>query len=408
MSSAKKRYVPPRFMSFFLVAISIFILSFSATAETETPKVTFEWLVEPELHRANSFRHGVAWFQREEGGPWTLIDKNGKTIIKNFEVNFIGNYGDDVPLAPFAGLRDRPGYGYVDCSGKIVIAPRFAEANVFVKGMALIVETSGDKKYRKIIDHYGNMVLFVNYDDIRIAGTDLFAAKKDGKWGYVDKKAGIVVDFILDEPYPLIFPDNLYPVVENGKVGLRNRDGVSVLPAIYDVFYNYGYGDGDGLIAAVKNGKVGFVDIKGNTVIDFQFPDAGKSARVIPSYKFLKGLAVILPLNSYRLANVSPGEVRCKVINSEGKLLFEFYGTPRTFFGEKFMLLEVSKASDENSWRIYELIDRSGNRYPLPHHLQLPFFSRENTSEGVLCMQMKEKNDIPAKRKFGYLKIKVN
>ena len=107
-----------------------------------------------------------------------------------------------------------------------------------------------------IIDNYGSPVLPV---------------KKDGKSSYIYKKTGRLVFPFKYEGMGSYYYD-LISVYDNGKVGFINKKGELVVPIEFDhvkSFYN-------GLAAVRKDGKQGFINLKGDIVIPLIYDEVGE------------------------------------------------------------------------------------------------------------------------------------
>lgn len=396
----RKRYIFLALFLFCVLAMSGFFVLRYFTADEKGAsgsRVTFEWLIEPQLHMANDFYEGRAWVQEKENGPWKLIDKSGRTIVENFQAERIAFYSQDTGLAMFTNMRQLK--GYVNLSGDIVISPGYSWAWFFRDGLASVAKKI-DKEPRSrygIIDRNGKIVIPIIYEFIDVIHSCFFAAKKDGKWGYINEKGDVIVDYIFEAPNQSVFPPNVCMAVLNGKAGLLDEKGQWILPASYDKVYQ----GGEVLIALAKKGKVGFVDAKGNTVIDFQFLEVPRHE--VNSYTFSEGLAVIaLSTSQIKLGENGPTvDVidKSAVIDKTGKVLFRFPGRARSQYKNGFLLVGLP---DET----YGLVDRSGNWHPLPSYLGIDGFEQNGLSERVLRVKTKGENSGPyEKNKYGYLRI---
>ena len=110
-------------------------------------------MVIPErFKRANPFRNGVA-FVRDKDDKSLIIDKRGKTIkeLGDMYPSVATMPGSDGPI-PFASQR---GLGYMTEKGDVVVPPAFEEADFFYEGLAAV------RKGGKIgfIDPTGKMVI---------------------------------------------------------------------------------------------------------------------------------------------------------------------------------------------------------------------------------------------------------
>lgn len=90
----------------------------------------------------------------------------------------------------------------------------------------------------------------------------LASAKKDGKWGFIDKKGNVVIDFIYE--YAGNFLEGLASVKKDGKAGYINAKGEVIVDFIYSSTYAFSNGYG-----VIKEGiYYGAVDKEGNVVIE--------------------------------------------------------------------------------------------------------------------------------------------
>lgn len=389
LSTKKIRLLVLSFMfCFFGVLAWPLLTSCSAAA----PKVTFEWLVEPRLSIASDFRCGVAWIREERGGTWKQIDKDGKVLIRDYEAKSIFHYDEKTKLAVFKNLEGF--YGYIDLSGKVVISPQYWLALSFRDGVAFVAEKKEGRIRAGAIDSKGKRLFQATFENLAVFHNNLFAAKKDGKWAYLNEKGEKLTDFIFDEPYVTIFPPNVCMAKIDNKVGLLDAEGNWILPPEYESVYM----GREGLIALVKDDKVGFVDAEGKTIIDFKFPKAviGK----LDFYTFSEGLAVVMlsPVPTVRGTPIE--KITCGVIDKKGEVLFTFQGIPRNQFTNGFLAVMSSKD-------VYGLVDQSGSHYQLPSYVKPIEASQNGLFDGILRVQVKKNTGKYKEGKSGYLKIKM-
>lgn len=224
-----------------------------------------------------------------KNGKWGLIDQSGKLIIDcKFEsissyfqqglapVKLNGKYGyidkkgnivieckfddandfSDNGLA-VVGKDDK--YGYINTAGKFVIDNEFDDASDFdVPGIAK-VEKDGKKFY---IDEDGRTLPF---DEVRgVAKNGLSAVRKGTKWGFINLKRKVVIDFQFDGVTDFS-DDGLAGVNKDGKRGYIDITGKPVIDFQFDQVWGFykGYG------TVLKNKKLGVIDKTGKIVVDF-------------------------------------------------------------------------------------------------------------------------------------------
>lgn len=102
----------------------------------------------------------------------------------------------------------------------------------------------------------------------------------NGKWGYIDKQALIIIDFKFDKAYK--FKNNFARVIVDGKYGIIDRSGN------YVVLPNYEYIEifNEGLALARLNNKYGYLTESGMIAIDFVYDEASSFLNGIAKVKF--------------------------------------------------------------------------------------------------------------------------
>jgi hypothetical protein len=300
----------------------------------------FRWVLPPEYHDGTEFKEGRAWVQKTEKGPWTLIDEDGNVLRDGFEARSIKPYREGVayfdrgnfPLGTYEN-------GYIDRSGDILL----------------------NLKQEFISPHYGNHMSpekgdnglwgYVNiftreweiqriYEDPWDFEEGIARVRKDGKYGYIDINGNNITEFVFDDA--LYFRSGVTIVKIGTKYGLLNSEGTLVVEPIYEGYYR----PWSNLIGFHKDGKVGFVDTKGRTVIDFKFysnPIHGKievfpdriSTYKVPLYSFNNGRAIVLDLDTEKHWD----------INEIGDLLFsiEFGENAPHYFRGGFIMIKYGE-----------------------------------------------------------------
>ena len=356
----------------------------------------FEWLLEPQFSDANSFYRGVAWVQEKEGGPYKLIDKKGRAVVRDFPARYLSNNPHASDLCPFRASNGLG--GYVDLTGKVVVPPQYKYAGRIKDGVGIV---ESDDLYG-VIDEKGRPVLPIVYEEfIFIFNANLFGVKSGDKWGYVNGRNEAITDFMFDEPTTSDCPKGTCVAVLNGKSGLLDGRGHWVLPASYDAIYGVVRGEAEDnpRIGVCRDGKVGFVDLQGNTVIDFQF----RGPRWPRCYQFSEGLASVV------LSDPKSTKDAFGVIDETGKVLFRFPEEPLGIFHEGYMLVRDEKGNHETCVIMgdeeanYSLIDRTGKLYPLPIWLK----PMEDVTSGTLMVRVRQKVPWYEKGRYGYLSISV-
>lgn len=166
-------------------------------------------------------------------------------------------------------------YGFIDEDGREIAAPIYTEAWNFRGGLARIRKNF---KYG-FIDKTGREVVPAIYDFADEFENDMALVEKACNYGFIDRTGKEVIPTIYDYPdlkVSLSFsPQGLAAVKMDGKCGVIDKSGRTVLPFEYEAF---GVGENgyfnNGLLCACKNGKWGFIDTKGNITIPFKYENA--------------------------------------------------------------------------------------------------------------------------------------
>lgn len=217
-------------------------------------------------------------------------------------------------------------WGYIDSSGKIVIKPQFVWAEEFSEGLAAFENEEGKHGY---IDESGAVVIQPKFDNWTNFSEGLAAVSIALEWGYIDKtgKWAIPPQFAIGRPFssglarvevPLDGKPSFPPgrakhafIDKSGKIVIDSTDEIlngtfsedvgtvqfitnngvnavlidktgKTIVTVDDVDID---GFSEGLVAAKKNKKWGYLDPKGQFVIEPQFEKA---------YPFSEGLAAVL------------------------------------------------------------------------------------------------------------------
>ena len=223
-----------------------------------------------------------------------LIDRDGNVLINSLEKDYVlvGNVSDELILSK----RDDK-YGYVDTKGNIVIDFKYNYGYNFKYGYS-IVRTTYDKLI--LIDKSDKEVLDLStYEGAYFMNEKFIAVKENDKWGLIDFEGNKVVDTIYNYLTD-IYEGFLVASLTHNTFRLINTNGEVILD-LED--YDMVGAISEGLIPVTKNKKIGFIDLKGNVVIDFLYDN---------SSNFSDGLAYV----------VKNGKE--KFINKKGKVILSY------------------------------------------------------------------------------------
>ena len=242
-----------------------------ATLDKEKEKFGYinrqgEWAIEPTFFRTNAFDSGIA-LARYRDSEWFYINKKGEKVLTNIVSKKLFDFHDGLAIY----LQDDK-YGFINTDGEVVVKPIYDKVHKFVNG---------------------------------------FANVKLGKeWGMIDKEGNYVIKPQYRKISKVNFP-NQYLVLKNKDNGVM-KDGkfypIKKGDEIWNFFKN------PELTMANKGSKFGFINTKGNWVINPEYKGAGQ---------FVNGLAPVKDGSKWGY------------INESGKVVIDFQFKEALFFSEE-------------------------------------------------------------------------
>lgn len=252
------------------------------------------WIIEPRFDSVGIFYNGYADYYSQ--GKSGLINQDGEIIILA-KYNFIGNVEYNLALVEinesynFSNLQDNlisdidfydvgdfsenlvpvqfkedGKWGYMDITGKMKIDTLFDYADIFENGNGLV--EIGDLEF--LIDTNGKIIDTVVSPGLRYKKYRVTGNAENGTLG----KVSLNGDTIMPNKYSSFgyVQKGKFWFKQNDKFGLADTLGQIQIEPIYD---DLSYFSDNGLAKAKKNGKYGFINDKGKTIIDFRFEDVG-------------------------------------------------------------------------------------------------------------------------------------
>jgi hypothetical protein len=265
----------------------------------------FRWIIPPENYRGCLFADGRAWVQRQKGGAWTLYDAEGNVVRDGFEAEEL--YGYSNGLAPFdTEKRQR---GFVDLSGDIVIEPDIAYSQSdYSEGLIRASKSDRDGTKYGYVNIAQEWVIPPRFDRVLGFGDGLGGVKMDGKWGFINRQGEVVIDFQFESVG--IFAKGVNVVKSGDLYGLIDKSGRYLREPQFEriSFPN----SSTTLLGAGKGRKAGFLDLHGNTAIDFKYDFDPRG--LAPSFR--NGRAVVR-------TGTDGSRRRLSVIDDRGSVVFE-------------------------------------------------------------------------------------
>lgn len=253
-------------------------------------------IIEPRYQWAEDFSEGLAAVM--VGDHWGFIDASGKTVIEP-RYSWAGSFKEKRAVVQMEGK-----YGYIDQYGYLAAGALFDLADDFHEGLA-VVKTGGKCGF---LDTSGNMVLEPDYDWAGHFSEGLALVLAGTTYGYINRSGAMVVELPTPEGLPLSSPQasasgggeaeldivqwqkllsyhafsgGMAVLEKDGKFGFIDRSGETVITPQFDSVDSFSEG-----LAAVRTGrKWGFIDTSGRTVIDPGFDQVGSFSQKLAPMK---------------------------------------------------------------------------------------------------------------------------
>jgi hypothetical protein len=139
---------------------------------------------------ANAASETVLWFIRENG-KFGYIDQTGRVVIAP---QYETTYGFSEGLA---AVKLNGKYGYIDATGRLVIPAQFEDTYMFSEGLAW-VKVNGQYAW---IDRTGKVVIPPQaFEAVAVGFSDgMLAVKRGGKWGFMDRTGRVRIEPRFDK-----------------------------------------------------------------------------------------------------------------------------------------------------------------------------------------------------------------
>ncbi len=195
-------------------------------------------------------------------------------------------------------INDEQGGGYINKYGEIIIKQNYNFAFRFNKNFAIV---QGKNLKYGIINKKGNVVIDFLYDELDNLNENFVIYKENNKFGFINIFKNTKSDAIYDKMKK--FQEGLAAFNKDGKWGFINKKGeVIAEPKYYDVS---NYSKGLAAVSSSNHKTDGYINKKGKMIISFKEND-------LEPKEFREGLAPV----SYK-------DDGCSYINKRGKIVID-------------------------------------------------------------------------------------
>lgn len=199
-------------------------------------------------------------YRVSDKGKQGLISPKGNVIIP-IEYDSLGMIGGGLITAQL-----NQSWGFLSFEGNVTIPFTYEDTYGFdASGYAPVKQ--GNKW--GCINKMNQIVISLQYDDLRVCNSELFGVRQNGKWGFVNDKEVLILPHQYDEywnPWGVFIETRI-----GDKYGLVSPQGREIFPPKYDAL---NISVPDGLITMKLNGKWGIIDIEERVVLPPTYDDA--------------------------------------------------------------------------------------------------------------------------------------
>ncbi len=157
-------------------------------------------------------------------------------------------------------------YGVINSQGNIIV-PLIYEKITHVVNQNDAIAVRLNDKFGYV--YYSKEIIPFEYDEALPFKSGIARVKKDGLYHFINKKNKILCSFEHEGGWngQEYFSDNLSIIKLNGKFGYINKKGKTVIKPIFDSAVNFK----QGIALVQKEGLYGFIDKKGEIIIPIKY-----------------------------------------------------------------------------------------------------------------------------------------
>jgi hypothetical protein len=165
------------------------------------------------------------FFVVKKDNKYGFVNKSGIEIIPVIYDQVGFNITEDL-----ISVKQKNKWGFVNRNNEIIIAFEYDEAYPFFDGIAFVKK---ENIYEGIDKNNTVKAKFsTEKSEFPFYSNNLSLFKKDGKYGYINKKGNVVIPAIYLYAYP--FVNEMAYVELNGKSGFINKKGKEIIPITYN------------------------------------------------------------------------------------------------------------------------------------------------------------------------------
>ena len=217
-----------------------------------------EWVIQPMFDKTKAFNSGIAVVLYKK--QWFYINKKGEKILTDVATDKIYDFDEGM-----AQIKQGDNVGFINTSGTVVVKPKFVKAFDYVNGYSKVRE--GEKW--GLIDKTGNYFVKTEYDGVSNVYNGNVVAKLGESHGLIINGEFKKVDG-AQKIWDFSRNGDLTYAKKNDKIGYINKKGEWVIEPSFDKARAFA----NGLAPVNRNKQWGYIDATGKIVISLQYRDA--------------------------------------------------------------------------------------------------------------------------------------
>lgn len=257
-------------------------------AEEVLSKKTYAKVVS-QYDRVRDFHEGLCVVGLKDSNydyKYGAIDTKGNVVIP-IEYDDVHNCQEGVCVVEVGGWNAK--CGIVDAKGNVVLAPCYHKMKNFNNGLAVVQDPQTE--LYGFVNKKGEVAIPLSYKYATSFSDDLALVRvKSGKYGYINNQEEIVIPTIYDDANS--FSEGLATVEKANKEMVIDKKGELIYTLPKNQSFDSDYQNGLILVVKDRDGnwwtdedrKCGYLDTKGEVVIDFIYDNA---------YDFEDGIAEV-------------------------------------------------------------------------------------------------------------------
>lgn len=223
--------------------------------------------------------------QDETSGLFGIIDPDGAYFVEPVYKEIFFQFGPITGMIKVMNADDK--IGFIDKSGKEIIPCRYDDVSGFESGFTIVKIKTGEYDYKHgLLDSTGKEVVPMNYERLEYYAEDkvlVFGEENTSKVGLMDLTGKVLIpaqyEFWSKRVSKGMWPVGTWPEGTNGICGVVNLQNETIVPFTFEMIESYS--DELNIASAKKDGKYGFIDRTGKTVIPFIYSNGWTSGTLL-------------------------------------------------------------------------------------------------------------------------------